>query len=87
MSPSQAIPPAAKRPRIGERTMLACIGCKQKKLKCDGQSPKCQNCAKTGRGSEEPSHAWTMLMPVQTALSKTLQQDFMTERLPQVTRD
>jgi hypothetical protein len=24
---------APKRPRIGERTMLACIGCKQKKLK------------------------------------------------------
>ncbi|KAL4877772.1 fungal-specific transcription factor domain-containing protein [Aspergillus karnatakaensis] len=40
MSPPQAILPAAKRPRIGERTMLACIGCKQKKLKCDGQSPK-----------------------------------------------
>ncbi|KAJ0331307.1 hypothetical protein COL5a_002846 [Colletotrichum fioriniae] len=39
----------AKRPRLGERTMLACIGCKQKKLKCDGQSPKCQNCVRTGR--------------------------------------
>ncbi|KAL5341016.1 fungal-specific transcription factor domain-containing protein [Aspergillus crustosus] len=49
MSPPQAILPAAKRPRIGERTMLACIGCKQKKLKCDGQSPKCQNCVKNGR--------------------------------------
>ncbi|KAL4940185.1 fungal-specific transcription factor domain-containing protein [Aspergillus oleicola] len=44
--------PAAKRPRtarIGERTMLACIGCKHRKLKCDGQSPKCQNCVKTSR--------------------------------------
>ncbi|KAK1493074.1 hypothetical protein CCUS01_13896 [Colletotrichum cuscutae] len=39
----------AKRPRLGERTMLACIGCKQKKLKCDGQSPKCQNCVRAGR--------------------------------------
>ncbi|KAK2027526.1 hypothetical protein LX32DRAFT_721986 [Colletotrichum zoysiae] len=49
----------AKRPRIGERTMLACIGCKQKKLKicnfltkppqCDGQIPKCQNCVRTRR--------------------------------------
>ncbi|KAK1622621.1 fungal-specific transcription factor domain-containing protein [Colletotrichum phormii] len=29
--------------------MLACIGCKRKKLKCDGQSPKCQNCVRTGR--------------------------------------
>ncbi|KAL3463591.1 fungal-specific transcription factor domain-containing protein [Aspergillus heterothallicus] len=45
----RATPPAAKRPRIGERTMLACIGCKQKKLKCDGGSPKCQNCVKNGR--------------------------------------
>lgn len=26
----------AKRPRLGERTMLACIGCKQKKLKVSG---------------------------------------------------
>ncbi|CAM1503321.1 Fc.00g080970.m01.CDS01 [Cosmosporella sp. VM-42] len=29
--------------------MLACISCKQKKLKCDGHSPRCQNCSKTGR--------------------------------------
>ncbi|KAJ6055821.1 transcriptional regulator family: Fungal Specific TF [Penicillium canescens] len=40
---------APKRPRIGERTMLACIGCKQKKLKCDGQLPKCNHCVRTGR--------------------------------------
>ncbi|KAH7123034.1 fungal-specific transcription factor domain-containing protein [Dactylonectria macrodidyma] len=40
---------SVKRPRLGERTMLACIGCKQKKLKCDGQSPKCQNCSRSGR--------------------------------------
>ncbi|KAK1964004.1 hypothetical protein LY78DRAFT_640334 [Colletotrichum sublineola] len=49
MSSQSAGAHQAKRPRIGERTMLACIGCKQKKLKCDGQSPKCQNCARTGR--------------------------------------
>lgn len=29
--------------------MLACTGCKQKKLKCDGQNPRCQNCVKGGR--------------------------------------
>lgn len=40
---------AAKRQRIGERTLLACTGCKQRKLKCDGQSPKCQNCIKSSR--------------------------------------
>ncbi|KAL6400206.1 transcription activator protein acu-15 [Ilyonectria robusta] len=40
---------SVKRPRLGERTMLACIGCKQKKLKCDGQSPRCQNCSRSGR--------------------------------------
>ncbi|KAJ9157324.1 Fungal specific transcription factor [Pleurostoma richardsiae] len=39
----------AKRARLTERTMLACLACKQKKLKCDGQIPKCQTCAKTGR--------------------------------------
>ncbi|KAH8689885.1 fungal-specific transcription factor domain-containing protein [Talaromyces proteolyticus] len=39
----------SKRPRTKERTTLACIGCKQKKLKCDGQSPKCQNCKVSGR--------------------------------------
>ncbi|KAK2788412.1 hypothetical protein FQN52_005839 [Onygenales sp. PD_12] len=38
-----------KRSRVGERTTLACVGCKQKKLKCDGQSPKCQNCIRTNR--------------------------------------
>ncbi|KAH8586385.1 fungal-specific transcription factor domain-containing protein [Bisporella sp. PMI_857] len=30
--------------------MLACTRCKQKKLKCDGQIPKCQNCVKVDRG-------------------------------------
>ncbi|KAL3481445.1 fungal-specific transcription factor domain-containing protein [Aspergillus californicus] len=49
MSSRRATPPAAKRPRIGERTMLACTGCKQKKLKCDGQSPKCHNCVKSSK--------------------------------------
>ncbi|KAH9227624.1 hypothetical protein K456DRAFT_1742092 [Colletotrichum gloeosporioides 23] len=49
MSSQRASTHTAKRPRLGERTMLACIGCKQKKLKCDGQSPKCQNCVRTGR--------------------------------------
>ncbi|KAL4966573.1 transcription factor domain-containing protein [Aspergillus stella-maris] len=52
MTSSPISPPAAKRPRtarIGDRTMLACIGCKQRKLKCDGQSPKCQNCIKSSR--------------------------------------
>lgn len=39
----------AKRPRVGERTMLACINCKQRKLKCDGQTPKCRNCTRTDR--------------------------------------
>ncbi|EMC93434.1 hypothetical protein BAUCODRAFT_240311 [Baudoinia panamericana UAMH 10762] len=38
-----------KRVRVGERTLLACIGCKQRKLKCDGQTPKCQNCIRTDR--------------------------------------
>lgn len=33
MSSQRAGAHTAKRPRLGERTMLACIGCKQKKLK------------------------------------------------------
>ncbi|KAI1626214.1 fungal-specific transcription factor domain-containing protein [Exophiala viscosa] len=40
---------STKRPRLGDRTTLACIICKQKKLKCDGQIPRCQHCAKAGR--------------------------------------
>ncbi|KAF2724608.1 hypothetical protein K431DRAFT_291693 [Polychaeton citri CBS 116435] len=41
--------PTSKRARVGERTMLACINCKHRKLKCDGGSPTCQNCAKNDR--------------------------------------
>lgn len=29
-----------KRPRVGERTMLACINCKSRKLKVNERSPK-----------------------------------------------
>ncbi|KAH8177913.1 fungal specific transcription factor domain-containing protein [Sarocladium implicatum] len=39
----------AKRLRIGERTMLACTNCKQRKLKCDAQTPRCTNCLKADR--------------------------------------
>ncbi|KAH8894140.1 hypothetical protein GQ53DRAFT_793113 [Thozetella sp. PMI_491] len=50
MGPQRTSSHTAKRPRLGgERTMLACTTCKQKKLKCDGQSPKCQNCFKSDR--------------------------------------
>ncbi|KAF7191361.1 Positive regulator of purine utilization [Pseudocercospora fuligena] len=41
--------PVSKRVRVGERTMLACTSCKHRKLKCDGQTPKCQNCIKSDR--------------------------------------
>ncbi|EEA19007.1 conserved hypothetical protein [Talaromyces marneffei ATCC 18224] len=44
-----AHPHPAKRAKMGERTMLACTNCKQRKLKCDGQSPKCSNCTKSDR--------------------------------------
>ncbi|CDM36875.1 transcriptional regulator family: Fungal Specific TF [Penicillium roqueforti] len=37
---------APKRPRVGKRTILACIECKRKKLKCNGQTPKCNHCLK-----------------------------------------
>ncbi|KAM6520242.1 hypothetical protein FALCPG4_013792 [Fusarium falciforme] len=47
--PNMDNPHPVKRPRVGERTLLACGGCKQKKLKCDGQVPRCQNCSKNGR--------------------------------------
>ncbi|KAF1940938.1 hypothetical protein EJ02DRAFT_466970 [Clathrospora elynae] len=49
MSSDRASGSAAKRQRLGERTMLACTGCKQRKLKCDGQKPKCQNCIRSNR--------------------------------------
>ncbi|KAI7197640.1 hypothetical protein KC363_g170 [Hortaea werneckii] len=48
------MPHVAKRPRVGDRTMLACIGCKSRKLKCDGHVPKCQNCLKSERGCRGP---------------------------------
>lgn len=35
---------SAKRPRLGERTMLACIGCKEKKLKVCGPTCKSSIC-------------------------------------------
>ena len=49
MSSDRPSGPTTKKVRLGERTMLACIHCKQKKLKCDGQTPKCQNCVRTNR--------------------------------------
>ncbi|XEU98490.1 hypothetical protein FSHL1_003777 [Fusarium sambucinum] len=56
-------PNPVKRPRIGERTLVACNGCKQKKLKCDGQIPKCQNCSKTGRECLVEDPATGLLRP------------------------
>ncbi|KZF23929.1 hypothetical protein L228DRAFT_227756 [Xylona heveae TC161] len=41
--------PVAKRLRVGDRTLVACLGCKQRKQKCDGQSPTCRNCRRAGR--------------------------------------
>ncbi|KAF5619623.1 acu-15-like transcription activator [Fusarium sp. NRRL 25303] len=56
-------PNSVKRSRIGERTLLACSGCKQKKLKCDGQIPKCQNCEKSGRECLVEDPATGLLRP------------------------
>ncbi|KAF5538063.1 transcription activator acu-15 [Fusarium phyllophilum] len=56
-------PNSVKRSRIGERTLLACSGCKQKKLKCDGQVPKCQNCEKNGRECLVEDPATGLLRP------------------------
>ncbi|KAI5457531.1 fungal-specific transcription factor domain-containing protein [Mariannaea sp. PMI_226] len=35
--------------RRKERTMVACIACKQRKQKCDGQSPACRHCVRAGQ--------------------------------------
>ncbi|KAF4433368.1 Positive regulator of purine utilization [Colletotrichum fructicola] len=39
----------ARRVRVGKRTALACTFCKERRLRCDGQSPKCGHCV----GSEQ----------------------------------
>ncbi|OKL56596.1 hypothetical protein UA08_08175 [Talaromyces atroroseus] len=49
MSMARRVSHPAKRAKMGERTMLACTNCKQRKLKCDGRSPKCSNCTRTDR--------------------------------------
>ncbi|KAF4461429.1 transcription activator acu-15 [Fusarium albosuccineum] len=56
-------PHPVKRHRVGERTLLACNGCKQKKLKCDGQIPRCQNCSKNGRECLVEDPATGLLRP------------------------
>ncbi|EWZ78314.1 hypothetical protein FOWG_17401 [Fusarium oxysporum f. sp. lycopersici MN25] len=35
-----------KRPRIG--TKLACNGCRKRKVRCDGQRPRCEACRRRG---------------------------------------
>ncbi|KAH8696217.1 fungal-specific transcription factor domain-containing protein [Talaromyces proteolyticus] len=34
------------RRRVGRRTHRACVSCKEKKLKCDDQTPACANCSR-----------------------------------------
>lgn len=53
----------AKRPRFGERTLLACQLCKQKKLKCDAQVPTCQNCLSKARDCLVEDPATGLLRP------------------------
>lgn len=35
------------RPNKRPRTILACLACRQKKRRCDGQRPQCQRCVRT----------------------------------------
>jgi hypothetical protein len=39
--PNMDNPHPVKRPRVGERTLLACVGCKQKKLKARSSTLMC----------------------------------------------
>jgi hypothetical protein len=41
MVPPRPATHVAKRARVGERTMLACIGCKQRKLKASHKADMC----------------------------------------------
>lgn len=52
-----------KRPRFGERTLLACQLCKQKKLKCGAEVPTCQNCLSKGRDCLVEDPATGLLRP------------------------
>ncbi|KAL1875491.1 hypothetical protein VTK73DRAFT_10041 [Phialemonium thermophilum] len=49
MISKRAVGHTVRRNRLRERTALACDFCKLKKLKCDAQSPRCQNCVKSDR--------------------------------------
>lgn len=77
----------SKRPRLGERTTLACLYCKQKKLKCDGHSPKCQNCAKTARECLVEDPATGLLRPRNYTQSLETRVAFLEELLQKLRPD
>ncbi|KAJ5748355.1 uncharacterized protein N7511_010051 [Penicillium nucicola] len=67
---------APKRPRIGERTMLACIGCKQKKLKVLGLHLEGSHVTDHGTSAmDKRRNATTACGLDENVLWKTLQQD------------
>ncbi|EJU04995.1 hypothetical protein DACRYDRAFT_93371 [Dacryopinax primogenitus] len=54
-SPSQVIGESSTRPRraslpirSGVRVMLACVACRSRKIKCNGEKPICENCIRRG---------------------------------------
>lgn len=54
------------RPNKRPRTILACLACRQKKRRCDGQRPQCQRCVRTQTTCEYTAELY-MLPPVNTA--------------------
>ncbi|KAF2008884.1 hypothetical protein BU24DRAFT_468668 [Aaosphaeria arxii CBS 175.79] len=81
MSNNERDVPTAKRMRVGERTMLACNNCKQRKLKCDAQIPICKNCAKAERECLVEDPATGLHRPRDYIRSLETQSKFLEERV------
>ena len=49
--------PGQKRIRVGDRTMIACVSCKERKQRCDAKIPSCGNCVRLHRAClvEDPA--------------------------------
>ncbi|KAL7903861.1 putative transcriptional activator protein acu-15 [Trichoderma velutinum] len=57
-------PREVQRKRTGQRTLVACFNCKDRKLRCDDQIPACANCQRLNLGQRYVHSAMYMLIPV-----------------------
>lgn len=50
----------SSKPNKRPRTILACLACRQKKRRCDGQRPRCQRCVRTSSNCEYSAEFYTI---------------------------